>query len=102
MEGVANLGDLLFVVPSLEVVAEDGSIPLTLENQGALFRELQKDLVVAKITDLPTKDAERLDDANQPSGEGESPSAWRIWQIPVQVASVNAVGARHGSEWTSR
>jgi hypothetical protein len=57
---------------------------------------------VAKITGLPTKDAERLDDANQPSGEGGSPSAWRIWQIPAQVASVNAVGARHGSEWTSR
>ena len=78
VEGVANLGDLLFVVPSLEFVAEDRSVPLTLKNK-EMFRQLEKDLVVAKITDLPTTDAEHLDDANRPSGGGESPSAWRIW-----------------------
>ena len=50
MEGTTQLDGKLYVVPSLEVIREDGSLPLTLENQSTLFGEVQEGLIVAKIT----------------------------------------------------
>jgi hypothetical protein len=72
VEGTTKLGGNLFVVPTLEVVRDDGSIPLTLENQGTSFREVEKGLVLAKITELPVKDATGV---KQTSEGGESPPA---------------------------
>ena len=84
VEGVANLGNLFFIVPSLEIVTEDGSIPLTLENQGTLFRELQEVIWLRpKITNLSTQGEERLDDVKQTSDGGGNPPAWQIWQLPA-------------------
>ena len=102
IEGVVTLGDHMYVMPSLEIVREDGSIPLTIENQGTNYREIKKGLIVAKITDLPNQEEGCLDDADRTSDGGETPPTCKIWQIPTHVASVNAVGSRHGSEWTSQ
>ena len=58
---------------------------------------------MVKITELPARgQRDRAGEVNRSSGGGESPPDLRIWHIPAQVASVNAVGARHGKEWTSR
>jgi hypothetical protein len=100
VEGTTQLGGDLFVVPSLEVIREDGSLALTLENQSTSFREVEEGMIVAKVTKLPVSGPPG--EVNQASGEGESPPALSIWHIPTHVASVNAVGTRHGKEWTSR
>jgi len=99
VEGTTKLGGDLFVVPTLEVVREDGSIPLTLENQGTSFREVEEGLVLAKITEIPAAESRGV---KQASDGGETPPALRVWHIPTQVASANVVGNKHGKEWTSR
>ena len=99
VEGTTHLGDGLFVVPTLEIIREDGTIPLTIENQSTSFREIKGGLVLAKITRLP---ADQSSGVEQTSDGGESPPAVRVWHIPAHVASVNTVGTRHGKEWTSR
>jgi len=76
-----------------------------IDNQGTSYRKknyFEAGLIVAKITHLPTQEKARLNDSNRPSEGGESPPAWKIWQIPVHVASVNAVNSKHGSRWTSQ
>jgi hypothetical protein len=100
VEGTAKSSNELFVVPSLEVIREDGSLPLTLENQSTSFKEVKLGMVVAKITMLPERRAgmHLEEDVNQSSDGGESPPALRKWHIPTHVASVNAVGTRHGKE----
>ncbi len=103
VEGTVNLGGELFVVPSLEVIRDDGSLPLTLENQSTDFREIPEGMIVAKVTGLTTEKEERpQEDVNRTSDGGETPPVLRIWQIPTQVANTNAIGTRHGMEWTSR
>jgi hypothetical protein len=90
VEGVVQLGDELYVVPSLEIVRDNGSIPLTLENLGIMYKQIKEELVVAKITDLSTRQQEktRLADVNQASDGGRSPllfvsgtfpPMWRKW-----------------------
>jgi hypothetical protein len=86
-------------VPSLEIIREDGTIPLTLKNQGTSYREVKVGLVLAKITRLPANQSSGVE---QTSDGGESPPAVRVWHIPAHVASVNTVGTKHGKEWTSQ
>ena len=88
VEGSVQLGVELYVVPSLEIVRDDGSIPLTLENQGITYKEIKEGLVVAKITDLTTRqqDKTRLEDVNQALDGGKASPAVRIWHIPAHVA----------------
>jgi hypothetical protein len=92
VEGTTQLGAELFIIPSLEVIRDDGSLPLTLENQGVSYREVAEGLIVAKITDLSaketTKDSSPVN--SNASGGGSTPPAARIWHIPTQVASVQA------------
>ena len=104
VEGTVKLSGELFVVPSLEVIREDGSLPLTLENQSTSFKEVKLGMVVAKITMLPERRVEdHLDEnVNQSLDGGGNPPDLRIWHIPTHVANGNAVGGRHGKEWTSR
>ena len=67
-----------------------------------VFREIQEGMIVAKITGLSTEGESHLqDDVNLASDGGERP-VLRIWRIPTQVANTNAIGTRHGMEWTSR
>jgi hypothetical protein len=93
------------MVPSLKVIREDGSIPLTLENQGVSFAEVKEGLTVAKITDLPIpgdKEGRLKEGVNRASEGGESPPEVRIWHLPAHVVSANAVATRCGNEWISR
>ncbi len=57
MKGITKLGDELHVIPSLEFVRDDGTLPLTIENQGTMYAEIEEGLSVAKITDLPEDNA---------------------------------------------
>jgi len=108
VEGITiKLGDGLHVISSLEVVRDDGSLPLTIENQGTTYAEIEEGSIVAKITDLPEDDADRggqstAQSTDSTSDGGETPPVVKIWHIPAQVASINAVGTRHGKEWTSQ
>jgi len=104
VEGTAQLGGELFIIPSLEVIRDDGSLPLTLENQGVFYQEVAEGLVVAKITNLGAKDATKASSSltgNTSAGES-TPPATRIWHLPAHVASVQAASTKHGKEWTSR
>jgi len=101
VEGVTSLGDDLYVVSTLEQVREDGSIPLTLENQGVSYKEIKEGLIVAKLTDLPSSDEDSPIDSTT-TGSGEKPPSTRIWQIACHTASANVGGARQGRQWTSR
>jgi hypothetical protein len=62
---------------------------------------------VAKITDLPEDEADRGGESTAQSTDstsdgGENPPVMRVWQVPTQVASINAINTRHGKEWTSQ
>jgi hypothetical protein len=64
-------------------------------------------VVVAKISDLPEDEADRSGESTTESTDstsdgGETPPVMRIWHVPAQVASINAVGTRHRKEWTSQ
>jgi hypothetical protein len=76
VEGTTQLGGELFIIPSLEVIREDGSLPLTLENQGISYREAAEGLIVAKITNLTAKDTAKNSlaaDSNTSEGESTNP-----------------------------
>ena len=100
MEGTAQMGSELFIILSLEVIRDDGFLPLTLKNQGVFYKEVAQGLVVAKITNLAAKDATKTSSSRTSNtSEGEStPPATRIWHLPTQVASVQAVSTRQGKE----
>jgi hypothetical protein len=73
VEGTTTkLGDSLHVIPSLEVVRDDSSLLLTIENQGTTYAEIDKGLVVAQITNLPGDDADRGGESTAESTDSTS------------------------------